>query len=72
MKYKFGKKDIAYDIPETVMIGETEIPDYNFNFPESFNEFGLVEFMEGIFEFPSKSESEVRIFLNSLGYKESK
>jgi hypothetical protein len=72
MKYKIEPGNEEVMIPDTVMVGNDlpKYPDYNFGAPESFETFGLMSFMEGVFEFPGKSMEEVRTFLNSLGYME--
>lgn len=72
MNYMFNGGHISpnADVPDAVMFGEDEIPSYEFHPPKKFDEFGLVELMEGIFEYPNKTIEQVRTFLNSIGYKE--
>jgi len=75
MKYKL---DIQEDAPLgpifAVQLSLTDvIPNYNYSVPaehwEAFEEFGLAELMEGIFEFPENKIDEIDDFLLNLGYE---
>ena len=75
MKYRI---DIQNDIPfgpiYSVYLSLTKVlPDYNFEIPaehwDVFEEFGLIELMEGIFEFPENKIDEIDDFLLNLGYE---
>lgn len=68
MVYKFLDSKNP-DIPNGVLFGNKEIPDYNFNAPIEFEQFGLYELMEGVFEYPGKSKDQVRQFLNGMDFK---
>jgi len=63
------------DAPKlTVLMGEKEVPDYNFSLPaEELDEYDkyMYEVMEGIFGVhDGVTEDELRAFLLSKGYKE--
>ena len=69
MNFKFQDKDEF--TPPTVQFGESSVPDYNFNSPyDVFESLGLCELMEGVFEYPGKTEDQMRTLLLNLGYKE--
>ena len=67
MKFKF---DYDKEIGNVVLFGEEHAPDYEFKAPyEKFDELGLTELMEGVFEF-NLSTYKLRTELIKLGYEE--
>ena len=75
MKYQLtdGPEGLAIFLSNS---DDIDLPQYNFVLPENhlkdFEEMGIYELMEGIYELPSKPLEEIQKFLEDHGYKESK
>lgn len=73
----FNDEVLGPDVSKlTVLMGDKEIPDYNFHLPsDQLDEYDkyMYELMEGIFGVCERiTEEELRAFLLSKGYEEVK
>ena len=71
MIFRFNNLVTPFWEIRAVEVGEKAFTGTSFaHFQDKFDDFGLVELAESLYEYPGHTQEEVREFLNELGFTE--